>query len=65
MSKRRAWRNLGQGRAQGPDCSTCAERKTCERFQENSFCTRWHSEDPEKRGIDPNEAWKRGDPAEF
>lgn len=51
--------------AQGPDCTTCAERKTCKRFQENSFCTRWHSEKTEKQGIDPNEAWRRGEEAEF
>ena len=63
--KPRAGRTIEQERRQGPDCCTCAERKTCERFQENSFCTRWHSEDPEKQGTDPNEAWIRGDPAEF
>lgn len=63
--KPRAGRNIEQERRQGPDCCTCAERKTCGRYQENSFCARWHSDDPEKQGIDPNEAWKRGDPAEF
>lgn len=48
-----------------PDCCTCAERRTCERYQENSFCTRWHSNDPEKQGIDPNEAWMRGGEVAF
>ena len=54
-------RNLREEQAQAPDCCTCAERKTCEKFAENSFCTKWHSRDPEKEGVDPNEAWKRGD----
>jgi hypothetical protein len=54
-------RNLREEQAQGPDCCTCAERKTCEKFAENSFCTRWHSNDPEKEGTDPNKAWARGD----
>ena len=63
--KKKAGRNIEAEKSQDPDCCTCAERKTCERYQENTFCTRWHSSDPEKRGIDPNEAWRRGDPAEF
>ena len=63
--KARAGRNLEEQRAQRPDCCTCAERATCERYQEGSFCTRWHSRDPEKQGIDPNVAWMRGDEADF
>lgn len=61
----KAGRNVEEGTAQRPDCSNCAERDTCERYAENSFCTRWHSRDPEKQGIDPNQAWLRGDPVEF
>ena len=61
MRQKHKVRNLQEEKAQGPACETCAERKTCEMYQENSFCTRWHSRDPEKEGVDPNEAWKRGD----
>lgn len=60
-----AGRNIEQERAQGPDCCTCAARRTCEKFQEGSFCTRWQSNDPEKQGVDPNEAWMRGDEVDF
>lgn len=58
-------RNLDEEKVQGPDCCTCAERSSCARFLEGSWCTKWHSRDPEKQGIDPNQAWIRGDPAEF
>jgi len=65
INKPKSVRNIEKERAQGPDCSTCAERKECEAYKESSFCTRWHSNDPDKQGIDPNEAWRRGDPVDF
>lgn len=48
-----------------PDCTTCALRKGCEMFQENSFCTRWRSRDPEPKGPNPNEQWERGEDSPF
>lgn len=47
------------------DCSTCIERQACPRAAQNSFCTRWRSSDPAREGTDPNDAWRRGDPADL
>lgn len=63
--KRKAGRNYQQEKEQGPDCSTCLERKTCERYAENSYCTRWHMREPEPKGPDPNRLWEQGEPVEF
>lgn len=44
-----------------PDCDTCMERTGCDRALSGSFCTRWRTRETEREGIDPNEAWTRGD----
>lgn len=51
--------------AVSPDCCTCAERKTCPQASEGSFCTRWHSREPEPRGADPNQLWEQGEDVAF
>ena len=52
--------------AQMPDCTTCIHRKEgCERAEENSFCTRYASRNPEIRNPDPNEQWLRGEDADL
>ena len=51
--------------AQEPDCTTCILRDGCERYAENSFCTKWLSRNPEIRTPDPNDLWKRGEEVEF
>lgn len=63
MMKRNIGRNLQQ--KPEPDCCTCYLRKTCERYQENSFCTQWASKAPEERKPDPNEQWEKGEDVEF
>lgn len=63
--KKKAGRNYQEEKEQGPDCCTCMERKTCERYAENSYCTRWHKSEPEPRGADPNKLWEQGEPVEF
>ena len=65
MRKKRAVENLHQMTEQGPDCSTCICRKTCDRAAENSFCTRWKSREPEEREPDPNRLWETGEEVEF
>ncbi len=62
---RRIGRNYREEEEQGPDCSVCAERETCPRYRENSFCTQFHRNKPEPEGTDPNELWKRGEEVEF
>ena len=44
-----------------PDCDTCAKRKECDKAQSGRFCTGWRTREEEREGIDPNEAWTRGD----
>lgn len=47
------------------DCTTCAERQTCERAEEGSFCSRWHRREPAPEGQDPNEVWRQGGEVDF
>ena len=42
-------------------CETCWKRKECARYAEGSFCGEWASKEPEVKGEDPNEKWRRGD----
>ena len=63
--KKKAGRNYQEEKEQGPDCCTCLERKTCERYAENSYCTRWHSKEPEPQGSDPNKLWEQGEEVAF
>ena len=49
----------------GPDCATCIDRGDCRKAQAGHFCPRWRSEEPEKEGTDPNEAWMRGEQVDF
>ena len=63
--KRKAGRNYQEEKRQDPDCCTCLERKTCERYAENNFCTRWRNQEPDPQGEDPNELWKRGEEVDF
>lgn len=53
-------RRLGRTAAMA-DCATCALRKTCERAQEGSYCTRWTSRNGPREGKDPNQDWIRGE----
>ena len=62
---RRIGRNYREEEEQGPDCCVCAERKTCPRYRENSFCTQFRRNKPEPEGTDPNELWKRGEEVEI
>ena len=63
--KRKAGRNYQEEREQAPDCCVCAERKTCELYHENSFCTRFHMNEPAPEGPDPNDLWRRGEEVDF
>lgn len=54
-----------QIRSSGPDCSLCIYRADCERRSEGSFCTKFQGKEPEPKGTDPNELWKRGEEVEF
>lgn len=68
--KRRAGRNYAAEPEQLPDCCTCAYRRECERYAENSYCTRWCSRKPEenperKPEEDPNRKWRTGEEVEF
>lgn len=44
-----------------PDCGTCVRKDECERAREGCFCPMWQGREPEPKGEDPNEAWRRGD----
>lgn len=46
-------------------CETCWKRKECARYAEGSFCGEWASKEPEVKGEDPNELWRRGEEVEF
>lgn len=65
MRKRRGIRGQQDDAGTGPDCTTCIHARGCERYAENSFCTRWQGRAPEKREPDPNELWKQGEEVEF
>ena len=62
---RKTVRNLRAQEAQKPDCCTCIHRRECERYRENSYCTKWQSREPNPEGPDPNELWKRGEEVGF
>lgn len=62
---RRAGRNGNDVDRADLDCVTCIHRADCERAAEGSFCTQWQSHEVVKTGVDPNEAWKRGDDVDF
>lgn len=51
--------NLGSRK--DPDCDTCWKRGSCGQARSGSFCTRWQGQKPEPEGVDPNDAWARGD----
>ena len=65
MRRKKTVNNYTEGTASNVDCTTCLERKTCDRAQENSFCGKWHSREVKKDGKDPNLAWVQGDEVEF
>lgn len=65
MRKKHKVDNLRQETEQGPDCSTCVQRRTCERYAENSFCGQWRSREPEVREPDPNRLWETGEEVDF
>lgn len=46
---------------QTPDCTTCINRWSCDRYEENTFCGRWASRAPELSGVDPNRLWETGE----
>lgn len=46
-------------------CETCWKRKECARYAEGSFCGQWASKEPEVKGEDPNEKWRRGEEVDF
>lgn len=48
-----------------PDCCVCIHRNGCERYQANSYCTRFQSRDPEYREPDPNRLWETGEEVEI
>ena len=49
----------------GPDCRTCAQRETCERAQDGTFCPQWRRTDPPDRGESPADRWARGEDVEL
>ena len=65
MRRKKAIHNYTEGSASNVDCTTCAEKRTCEHAQEGSFCGKWHSRTVEKEGKDPNLAWVQGEDVEF
>ncbi len=46
-----------------PDCGNCWRKDSCADAEEGRFCTRWATEDPEKkdRGKGPAELWSDGE----
>lgn len=48
-----------------PGCETCIHKDGCERAKALAFCPMWQSKEPEPKGEDPNEAWRRGEEADF
>ena len=65
MRRKKAVNNYQESAGTNVDCTTCLERKTCDRAQENSYCGRWHSREADPQGPDPNELWKKGEEVEF
>lgn len=63
--KRRAGRNYQEENTPDMDCGTCVRKNECDRRAEGSFCTRWRGSEPEPKGTDPNQAWRRGEPVDF
>lgn len=44
------------------DCANCGKRKTCEGYDEGTFCTQWCSYAPETEQAAPNpEGWEPED----
>ena len=48
-----------------PDCCVCVNRKTCERYAENSSCGKFASRESEERKPDPNRLWETGEEVDF
>ena len=63
MRKKRTVSNPEE--SQKPDCCVCIRRNGCERYQENSFCTRFQSAEPDPQGVDPNRLWEQGEEVDF
>lgn len=64
MSKKRGLKSRWDDRPD-LDCTTCWQRKTCERAEEGTFCSRWARTEPEPQGTDPNALWRTGEDVEF
>ena len=47
------------------DCCVCIRRKSCANFAEGSFCSRFSSREFDPQGEDPNDLWRRGEPADL